>query len=735
MPSWDSATAAAEQALSRHHPWQATLAISPVLREPRGRTPKNLLLAARAAAGWEGWAQVQRLLVNEPWLDREFDGAGRAMLARAALERHADSAALLHGRAALQDAPSSAPERGERFLLLARAEDRLKQFDSAATHYVQAAGLLPSIADWLVLRSAGVTADSTTRAAEYRRITLPASLPRIRWTEALAQERLGDPAKSAGLYEALGAHLQSIRVRLKAAVGDSVRMDLLRHETIGLLPHLNADEARNAVALLESTFSGLTPEEELAVARKAAAIGWLDRAEAGFVAAETAGLLTNTDFFALGTVRFRSAMWSEARAAFDRVTEPTLRPGARYQHARAILASGQPDSARDELRGIAKEFSRDTAAASSALFLTADLLADRGSLPESRARFLKVFGTYPTSAFAGRARFQAALLLYLQQGYRKAAAEFDGLWQHHAGSEEALAALYWSGRAQVADHDTAVARERWLEVIRRSPQSYYAYLAAERLGVSVWSPPPAIDSTEPPPPGIFEPVFARIGILDRLGLGAESRLELEYLIGEGDRSVNALRVTAEALSQHGYPGRAQSLAQLALDRGGPRDERLYRLLYPWPERVRLEEQARAVGLDPALLAGLIRQESAFDAHAKSRADARGWMQVLPSLGAQMAKSVGIAEWDPVLLYQPEINVHFGLAHLMDAVHRYPDPVQFLAAYNAGDSRVDRWLTKRGAVGDSELFVELIPFVETRDYVRRILRNQEFYRALYGREMP
>jgi soluble lytic murein transglycosylase len=83
----------------------------------------------------------------------------------------------------------------------------------------------------------------------------------------------------------------------------------------------------------------------------------------------------------------------------------------------------------------------------------------------------------------------------------------------------------------------------------------------------------------------------------------------------------------------------------------------------------------------------------------------------------------------VLLYQADVNLQLGAAHLRELASRYSVPVEILAAYNAGASRVEKWKTRIGAA-DPELFAERIPFPETRDYVRIISRNQALYRVLY-----
>jgi soluble lytic murein transglycosylase len=107
------------------------------------------------------------------------------------------------------------------------------------------------------------------------------------------------------------------------------------------------------------------------------------------------------------------------------------------------------------------------------------------------------------------------------------------------------------------------------------------------------------------------------------------------------------------------------------------------------------------------------------------------MQIMPEVGRQLASSLGFTTWDVALLYQPDVSLQLGTFHLSHLLRGYPDIARALAAYNAGSSRVDRWSTKPG-VEDPEVFVERIPFVETRDYVRIVQRNRAIYRSLYAR---
>jgi soluble lytic murein transglycosylase len=136
------------------------------------------------------------------------------------------------------------------------------------------------------------------------------------------------------------------------------------------------------------------------------------------------------------------------------------------------------------------------------------------------------------------------------------------------------------------------------------------------------------------------------------------------------------------------------------------------------------------GIDPSLIAGLIRQESNFDPSATSKAGARGLMQIMPGTGSQIARRERYPLWDPVLLYEPDVSLEMGTFHLAGLLARADHVNYVLAAYNAGGARVRRW-RRRAGTDDPELFVERIPFRETRGYVKKVQQNRDVYQELYG----
>ena len=135
-------------------------------------------------------------------------------------------------------------------------------------------------------------------------------------------------------------------------------------------------------------------------------------------------------------------------------------------------------------------------------------------------------------------------------------------------------------------------------------------------------------------------------------------------------------------------------------------------------------------LDPYLILGLIRQESLFDARARSPAAALGLMQIIPPTAARLANELNLPKPADEELFNPELNVRLGTLYLRNLLRRYDQKwYKAIAAYNAGEAAVDRW-SQAITTDDEEEFIERIPYHETRGYVKLVLRNHHIYKQLY-----
>jgi soluble lytic murein transglycosylase len=723
----DPAAREAQRALLADRPWRARRLLDPILTDSARRTPEVLLLAAQAAAALDEWPRVEALLGDGSWRDSLAGGDAHALLTQAALESGADSLAAVRAAGAVRLARTPRV-RARRLVLLARAHDRLDLRDSARSEYHGAAEDLPELADWLELRAAGVSDAPAERAAHYARVDHPVARERVRWTEALARERTGDLLGAAAMYDSLDAPASALRLRRMLAGGDSAERARIRSELVHLVERRSGtSDARVAVELLDAS-GRRTPAEELTIARSARRSGPLARALDGYERAFAAGLGTSQDRFDHAMALLLLGRNRQAANAFRRVTAPgPLAAAAAYQRGRALVRTGSIAQARTVLRGLLRAHATDTSAGW-AMLLLSDLATDENRDAAARSTYLELAHRFPEMQIASLARFRAGVIAIAGGRHRQAAAEMDTIVAKWPRSQEVLAAGYWSGRAWAESGDTARAHGRWRAVIETSPLSYYSAASARRLGERPWAPPPSNEPIAANPS--VDSAMARVALLESLGMPTEAQYEYDALDRQAERDTALVLPTARAYLAHGLAWRANRLASRMLGRLAPSDARLYQLAYPLLDPELLASEAKRTSLDPALVAALIRQESGFNPRATSAAGARGLMQVMPAVGRQIARTRRIPDWSDQLLYQPEVSIELGTSHLAASLAEYDELARALAAYNAGGSRVARWSRKAGVV-DPELFIERIPFEETRDYVRIVMRNRDLYRALYS----
>jgi soluble lytic murein transglycosylase len=219
--------------------------------------------------------------------------------------------------------------------------------------------------------------------------------------------------------------------------------------------------------------------------------------------------------------------------------------------------------------------------------------------------------------------------------------------------------------------------------------------------------------------GLYTPAIAELDFARRQwGPAPALEATLAWLYNaQGDlrRGINAMK--------RAYP-------QYLTDDGHRLPNHVQKVLFPvnyWPL---IRRHAAERGLDPYLIAALVAQESTFDAGVRSSANAWGLMQVLPSTGRQLARSLKIRRFTTASLTNPDINVRLGTLYFQRLVKQFGGAHYALASYNAGENRVGRWINERPPLPQDE-FIDDIPYAETQNYVKRILGTAEDYRRLYG----
>lgn len=329
-------------------------------------------------------------------------------------------------------------------------------------------------------------------------------------------------------------------------------------------------------------------------------------------------------------------------------------------------------------------------------------------------RFTEVVQRHPGTALATDARWQLAWIRYYDRQWEAAGREFAHL-AHGRTTAQAADATYWRARTRERAGDTAGARELYRTLLERAPDSYYAGLAAERLG----RPPQANVGSVDPPRSLFPDLPAdmrgdyhltRARELHRARLMSQARREVRVYLREHPAPPRHLLIDLY---------RSVDAHREAIRLGGSGN-----VSYPFAFWDLVAPHAERNRIDPLLVLALMRQESMFDSEARSPADARGLMQLLPSTAGDVAARIG--RGGRIDLYEPATNIELGVAHLRELADRYGgDRVRILAAYNAGGEAVDKW-DRRFADRPLDEYVESITFRETRDYVKKVLSNYRSY---------
>ncbi len=293
--------------------------------------------------------------------------------------------------------------------------------------------------------------------------------------------------------------------------------------------------------------------------------------------------------------------------------------------------------------------------------------------------------------------------------------------------------VYWRARALQALAAPGAAGEPDREAARRAlaglaegagALGFYGQLAAEDLGQRVALPAPPAPVTAAERDAVrAHPGLARGLRLIELGLRSEGVREWNFTLRDlaGERELIAAAQWA--------------CEREVWDRCINTSERSRTLLdlaqrYPTPFADAVRAAAQQSGLDPALVFGLIRQESRFIADIRSHAGANGLMQLMPATAAWTAKKIGLEGWRPGRVNEPEVNLALGTAYLRRVLDDLDgSPAMAAAAYNAGPGRPRRW--REGVLLEPAAWAEAIPFNETRDYVKKVLANAVVYAHRLG----
>lgn len=423
----------------------------------------------------------------------------------------------------------------------------------------------------------------------------------------------------------------------------------------------------------------------------------------------------------------------ECKKAGDQDTEVR----ARYQAGRGRYAEGAYEKAARDFEALARDYPAHSYA-DDALVLAGESWAEADDHERERQAYERALAI--GGDMAAEARRRLIVRAFVDKRFTDALELTDrGLEAPPADLVERAKLHYYRGRSLQRLGRDADAAAAWEEALRQAPLSYPAIQALSRLrdlgddplarGLAALQTPGAavVDLGLPP-----VPAARRARLLASLGLGEDAQAELQ------DAGVGGWPAAA-VLTQAGLFAESQRLIGAlggAWRQSPPVGEtrRLWELAHPlaFEEIIRTGEPGRQV--PPLLTFAIMQTESRFDPQATSWAGARGLVQLMPGTAKDLAQKAGISDYSSARLYDPSFNLDLGMLYLGKLVARYGggDAAVALAipSYNAGAGAVDRWLGERGDL-DLDLFIESIPFDETRKYTQSVLERWLVYRWVHA----
>ena len=650
--------------------------------------------------------------------------------------------------------PSPRPE--DEAEALERLEYAISEWDGGnqiyAAHLADSAlAILPALSDWRPLVLAELLAPTGDTSG------VRSALGQLdqrgeywsRWGGTIlsdAYEQAGDlpAARAAARGQALvernpdsasAAWFRAGRLALETGDSVSAREDLQQAFDYGS----TFEGAREAAALIDRAEWPLAGPDELRVGRALLASGAWDRAHtrlAPYVEGDQTPAPADAEGLrlGLGEALFELRRFSEAEAMLLPLTGAEipfeLRAPALYWTGRARLQRGALSDGESTLRRLAEVYpSSPWAERGLSALLSREL--ETGFGPRARGFLDELLQVGVGSASVGTTVVQLGSTLYLSQDYLAAARTFEQYLEGSRNGSRRQQAGYWAALSHGRAGREPDAQSLLREVYEEDPLTFYGVFAGERIGAAVLSANLQPGPTSEPPPDIeLANALLRLRVHRFVPTSGSFAYEMDRLIRFFSRRSHGGYDLAEALIEGGFP-----LEAIVLGRRLRADEeswnlRLLRIVHPFPHREIIVREARERGLDPFFVAGVIRQESAYDARIRSSAGAVGLMQLMPPTASEVAGNLGLT-YSPDALTDPETNLRLGISYLANMVRRFGGRAEdVLSAYNAGPGRMRGW-QQEPAYRDPNVFVEHIPFQETRNYVKVVQQYARIYAALYG----
>ena len=644
-------------------------------------------------------------------------------------------------------AEEPAPPPPDRRALAREGLDALEQqrFEEAVAKLTESARLYPEVAPFLRLRiidaevargnpqnavavASEIIALGDSTAATIARLRLPALYAQIDGEGALeARTTRADSAFQQAmlipideLTEERFAELANALAKAgRADLATAARMRLLNDYTQGRLTERTYGHVRAEVAKLPD-------EQAIALAQK------LARADRYDQALEILDRVGNVEQARAIRIRalFNSRHYTELleETKETKLTDPALA----LLRARAAWRDDKPEEFLAGLSRIEKEFPSSKEAVELKLlrakyYSTDDVDHARAIDNLSKAIDAGAHGS------DGENLWNLGYTYFLAGQHQDALRTFDRYIAAYPDGDWKTNSLFWSAKILDRAGRTAERDAKARQVVEEYPFSYYSYRVKELWGTTgaAASQTPFPDITTPD-----EPRLATVRELLEIGLVRDATREMKRIAASYPDHPGMQFMLADVYIRGGEPLKAngtlqRNFRQFVRHGGANIPRRFWEILFPLPYWGWIRPAADKRGLDPYLVASIIRQESAFEPATVSNAGAVGLMQIMPEEASRIAAAGGLADVTRDSLFDPGTNIAVGAAeYSQKLLTMNGNHTLAIAAYNAGEEAVQRWVA-RPPLDDIDQFIESIPYAETRLYVKTVNRNRNEYRRIYG----
>ncbi len=712
-----------------------------------------------------------------------------------ALETSTPSAAARELEAWLAKSPPPADERFRYDFLLGRLHEQAGELSPALAAYSRVSAGTSSLVSYARVAEARLSlASGRAKDVDARLAAVPDAEPvaRLKWPIVAEAARLkGDRTTAIAAYERVvasltpGAERADGELRLATlllepsptAAEDRTAL-LLRALSLARSVQNEPNVARPATATaqaLEAKALGALPEPQRSERNTRSTSEQLERvralsdarrfAEAQQAAEQTLAALSAEDRAGAAGCELQflsgkslSAQRSYARAGdvlealLKECTDPDLRARSQFMAGKAAASDGQHMLAVKRFAALEHDAPSNSLADDARLYGALSYL-EAGV----EARFTELLSAmpddYPDGDMVPEGSFRLALRRLDKQDFQGAARVLERVLSNKfstgaRGADFAGRERYFYARALAATGETERALHEYETLIGDFPLSYYmlsAYSvlraadaaraqAALNAALSAVSSAPVVVTSRPEFTGEgFSRALELFGVgdlddgareLDALGLADSSRPEILWGLSKLYAEAGSVRLS------HAAARRALSAAPSSWPADAWVDA--WKLAFPAPFHEIVEREAKRTGQNTALIYAIMREESAFDPDAESAADAYGLMQLIVPTAKSLARPLGLP-FDRASLKRPSVNVALGSGELARLAQAFPEnELLAIPAYNAGPGNPKRWLRERPSA-DFDLWVELIPYVETRRYTKRVLSSRAAYAFLYQRD--